>query len=89
MPWERRDHALFVAFAPYDKPKYAISVIVEHGGGGSRAAAPIARDVMMRALYGGEAPIRAFPPWERDEEKLRREERDRLRENQSARSDRA
>ena len=89
LPWERRDHALFVAFAPYDKPKYAISVIVEHGGGGSRAAAPIARDVMMRALYGGEAPIRAFPPWERDEEKLRREERDRLRENQSARSDRA
>ncbi|MEM7525464.1 MAG: penicillin-binding protein 2 [Pseudomonadota bacterium] len=34
LPWERRDHALFVAFAPYDRPKYAISVIVEHGGGG-------------------------------------------------------
>ena len=47
LPWKRRDHALFVAFAPYDDPKYAIAVIVEHGGGGSRVAAPIARDVMQ------------------------------------------
>ena len=38
-----RDHALFVAFAPYDDPKYAISVLVEHGGSGSSAAAPIAK----------------------------------------------
>jgi penicillin-binding protein 2 len=50
LPWERRDHALFVAYAPYDNPKYAISVIVEHGGGGSKAAAPIAHDVMLAAL---------------------------------------
>ena len=89
LPWERRDHALFVAYAPFDKPKYAISVIVEHGGGGSRAAAPVARDIMMRALYGGEPPIRAFPPWERDEEEQRREERDRLRDQELAGSDRA
>lgn len=41
-----RDHALFVAFAPADAPRYAISVVVEHGISGSRAAAPIARDVM-------------------------------------------
>ena len=46
LPWERRDHALFVAFAPYDNPRFAISVVVEHGGGGSKAAAPIGRDVM-------------------------------------------
>jgi len=50
LPWKRRDHALFVAFAPYDDPKYAVAVIVEHGGGGSKAAAPIARDVMRAAL---------------------------------------
>ncbi|MEQ8666416.1 MAG: penicillin-binding protein 2 [Rhodospirillales bacterium] len=50
LPWEQRDHALFVAFAPVDKPRYAISVVVEHGGSGSRAAAPIARDVMTETL---------------------------------------
>lgn len=50
MPWELRDHALFVAFAPFDKPRYAISVFVEHGGGGSAAAAPIAHDIMQKAL---------------------------------------
>jgi len=50
LPWNRRDHALFVAFAPFDNPKYAIAVIVEHGGGGSKAAAPIARDIMLAAL---------------------------------------
>ena len=38
LPWERRDHALFVAYAPVHDPRYAISVFVEHGGGGSRAA---------------------------------------------------
>ena len=44
--WRLRDHALFVGYAPVDNPKYAVSVIVEHGGGGSKAAAPIAKDVM-------------------------------------------
>ena len=47
LPWERRDHALFVSFAPYDNPKYAVAVVVEHGGGGSKAAAPVARDIML------------------------------------------
>ena len=89
LPWERRDHALFVAFAPYDRPKYAISVIVEHGGGGSRAAAPIARDIMMRALYEGEPPLRAYPPWEQEEERLRREEERRMRDETLEVSDRA
>lgn len=66
LPWERRDHALFVAFAPYDRPKYAISVIVEHGGGGSKAAAPIARDIMLQALYGGTPPLEAYPSSQRE-----------------------
>lgn len=61
LPWERRDHALFVSFAPYDNPRYALSVVVEHGGGGSAAAAPIARDIMLQALYGGPPPLDAYP----------------------------
>ena len=44
-PWKERDHALFVAYAPVEKPRYAISVVVEHGGSGSSMAAPIARDI--------------------------------------------
>jgi penicillin-binding protein 2 len=50
LEWLRRDHGLFVAFAPYDDPRYAISVIVEHGAGGSTAAAPRAREIMRVAL---------------------------------------
>jgi penicillin-binding protein 2 len=49
-PWEERDHALFVAFAPYHAPRYAVAVVVEHGGSGSSAAAPIARDIIAKAL---------------------------------------
>ena len=49
-PWEERDHALFVAFAPYDEPRYALAVVVEHGGSGSTSAAPIARDIMTKVL---------------------------------------
>ncbi|MDP6817574.1 MAG: penicillin-binding protein 2 [Alphaproteobacteria bacterium] len=44
--WKDRDHALFVGYAPVDSPRYAVSVVVEHGGGGSKAAAPIARDIL-------------------------------------------
>ncbi len=50
LKYKDRDHALFIAFAPYDKPKYAISVIIEHGGSGSRAAAPIAKKVIKKVL---------------------------------------
>jgi penicillin-binding protein 2 len=45
-PWEKRDHALFVAYAPIHDPRYAIAVVVEHGGSGSSVAAPIARDIL-------------------------------------------
>jgi penicillin-binding protein 2 len=41
------NHALFVGYAPFNKPRYAISVVIEHGGGGSKAAAPVARDIMQ------------------------------------------
>ncbi|WP_374308204.1 penicillin-binding protein 2 [Dongia sp.] len=47
LPWPQRDHALFVAFAPVHQPRYAISVVIEHGGGGSTFAAPIARDILI------------------------------------------
>ena len=46
IPYEERDHALYVAYGPYKNPRYALSVIVEHGGGGSSTAAPIARDII-------------------------------------------
>lgn len=45
-----KNHALFTGFAPLDDPKYAIAVVVEHGGGGSKAAAPVARDIMLKAF---------------------------------------
>jgi len=44
--WKYRDHGLFVFFAPYDNPRYAGSVVIEHGLGGARAAAPVAKDVL-------------------------------------------
>ncbi len=66
LPWERRDHALFVNFAPYDAPRIAVSVVVEHGGGGSTAAAPIARDITLQALYGDMPPLSAYPNKDRD-----------------------
>ena len=51
VPWRLKDHNLFIAFAPYDQPRYAMSVLVEHGGlFGSSAAAPRAREVMRVAL---------------------------------------
>ena len=48
--YKSRDHALFIAFAPYKDPKYAISVVVEHGGSGSSSAAPIAKKIIKKVL---------------------------------------
>ena len=53
VPWAQRDHAIFVGFAPLDAPRYAVAVVVEHGGGGSTVAAPIARDVLLAAQRRG------------------------------------
>ncbi|SNR46447.1 penicillin-binding protein 2 [Puniceibacterium sediminis] len=69
LPWNRRDHGLFVNFAPYDNPKIAVSVVVEHGGGGSSAAAPINRDVTLQALFNGDPPLSAYPS--KDHERIK------------------
>ena len=45
-PWKERDHALFVAYAPLERPRYGVAVVVEHGGSGGTVAAPIARDIL-------------------------------------------
>ena len=65
LPWAQRDHALFVGYAPADAPRYAVAVVVEHGGGGSTAAAPIARDALLAALTGGIPPLTAYPAEQR------------------------
>ncbi|MEO9823213.1 MAG: penicillin-binding protein 2 [Paracoccaceae bacterium] len=74
LPWNRRDHGLFVAFAPFDKPKYAIATIVEHGGGGSSAAAPPSRDILLYALYGDVPPLEAYPSDQRERIRTQHEE---------------
>ena len=48
--YEERDHALFIAFAPYENPRYSISVLVEHGGSGSGAAAPLANKLIKKII---------------------------------------
>jgi penicillin-binding protein 2 len=50
LPWKLRPNALFIAFAPYDAPRYAVAVVVEHGNAGATAAAPVARDIMVETL---------------------------------------
>ncbi|MEK9726401.1 MAG: penicillin-binding transpeptidase domain-containing protein, partial [Rhodospirillaceae bacterium] len=55
LPWKERDHALFVGYAPVDNPRYAVAVVVEHGGGGSSVAAPIASDILGEAQRRGSA----------------------------------
>ena len=50
LPYKKRDHALFTAFAPYKNPRYAFSVVIEHGGTGSSVAAPIAKKVIRKVL---------------------------------------
>lgn len=63
IPWNRRDHALFAAFAPYNDPRYAIAVVVEHGGSGSRAAGPRARDIMRLVLQKDPANLDRHDMW--------------------------
>ena len=50
LPFEQRDHALFIGFAPYKNPKVAISIIIEHGGSGSSQAAPIAAKIFKKII---------------------------------------
>jgi penicillin-binding protein 2 len=62
LPWEYRPHALFVAYAPYDAPRYALSVVIEHGNAGAAAAAPMARDIMTEVLRRDPANRTEAPP---------------------------
>lgn len=78
LPWHRRDHALFVNFAPFENPRVAVAVVVEHGGGGSKAAAPIGRDITLQALYGGTPPLSAYPAKDRERIKTQQEELEKL-----------
>lgn len=50
LPWKYRPHALFICFAPYDNPQYAMSIVVEHGNAAASVAAPLARDMMISTL---------------------------------------
>jgi penicillin-binding protein 2 len=61
--WALRDHALFIAFAPADKPRYAIGCIIEHGGFGASAAAPIVRD-SMTYMFDKQKALQALAPLE-------------------------
>ena len=47
VPWRHRDHALFVGYAPVEQPRFSCAVVVEHGTSGSKAAAPLARDILI------------------------------------------
>ena len=50
IPYDERDHALYVAFGPYKNPRYAISILIEHGGSGSAVAAPIAKKLFKKII---------------------------------------
>jgi penicillin-binding protein 2 len=70
LPWEYRPHALFVCYAPYDAPRYAVSVVIEHGNAGAAAAAPLARDIMTEVLRRDPANRTDAPPAQVAEVKL-------------------
>jgi penicillin-binding protein 2 len=59
IPWEKRDHALFICYAPADDPRIAVAAVVEHGGHGGTAAAPVARAVVeaYRAIHAAASPV--------------------------------
>ena len=50
LPWNRRDHALFIGYAPFDNPRYACAAVAQHGGGGSSITGPMVRDMLVYAL---------------------------------------
>lgn len=62
LPWRLRDHALFVAFAPLENPRYAAAVVIEHGESGSRAAAPVAKKIMDAVMKKDPAQKTPFDP---------------------------
>ncbi len=62
LPWARRDHALFVCFAPYEAPRYACAVVVEHGIGGARMAGPKAKEIMTAVMTKDPAKLKPLSP---------------------------
>jgi penicillin-binding protein 2 len=62
LPWAYRPHALFVCYAPYNAPRYALSVVIEHGNAGAAAAAPMAREIMTEVLRRDPANHIGPPP---------------------------
>lgn len=66
-PYQFRDHALFVAFAPFDKPEIAVAVVIEHGEHGGAAAAPIAGRI-LREYFDGKKALRKVPDSSADED---------------------
>jgi penicillin-binding protein 2 len=62
LPWNRRDHALFVGYAPVQAPRYAIAVVVEHGMAGSKYAGPIARDILLEAQRRNPSRVASLEP---------------------------
>ncbi len=58
LPWKLRDHSIFVAYAPFDKPRFAVGCVVEHSGSGAGRAAEVTRSVLAEALKrDGMAPV--------------------------------
>lgn len=74
LPWERRDHALFVGYAPSNVPQVACAAIVEHGGGGGSVTGPIVRDMVLQALFDGEPPLEVYPSSQRGTIRERRKQ---------------
>ncbi|MDI2090555.1 penicillin-binding protein 2 [Commensalibacter oyaizuii] len=67
LPWKYRPHALFICFAPYVNPQYAISVVVEHGNAAASVAAPLAKEIMLRTLRRDPANTQHQPAQEEKE----------------------
>ena len=59
--YKLRDHSIFTCYAPFDKPKFAMTVVAEHMGSGSKVAAPIAKRVMQLALKKYMYKCRNYP----------------------------
>ena len=50
IPYKNRDHAIYIAYGPYENPRYAVSVFIEHGGTGSKIAAPLAKKMFKKLI---------------------------------------
>ncbi len=68
--WAQRHHALFVGYAPVDKPRYVCSVVVEHGVGGATAAAPLAKELLLQTQMRDPAVTQMQPELTRDQRVL-------------------